>query len=248
MSIAIYCRVSSKSQRDWSQADDLERWAKAQAEPVKWYKDTFTGTTMDRPGFGELWRDVLAGRVKTIAVWRLDRLGRTAAGLTALFGELVTRKVNLVSLRDGLDLSTPGGRMLANILASVAAYETEVRSERTLAGIAAAREKGVKFGRPPGKRKPIKVTTDRADLVVSLKAQGKKIAAIARLTGLSRPTVYAVLRSSPPVDDASPAEPPCSDAEPTPPRESSAEHKSGRAAPQARRVVKFPQSARSLGR
>ena len=60
----------------------------------------------------------------------LDRLGRTAKGLTALFEDLVTRKVNLVSLKDGLDLSTPAGRLMANVLASVAAYETEVRSEQ----------------------------------------------------------------------------------------------------------------------
>ena len=65
---------------------------------------------------------------------RLDRLGRTTKGLTALFEDLVDRKINLVSLKDGLDLSTPAGRLMANVLASVAAYETEVRSERVCAG------------------------------------------------------------------------------------------------------------------
>lgn len=223
MGIAIYVRVSDRSQRDWSQADDLERWAKAQAEPVTWYRDTFTGTTMDRPAFKALWGDVLAGKVQSIVVWRLDRLGRTAAGLTALFADLAARKTNLISLRDALDLSTPGGRMMANILASVAAYETEVRSERTYAGIAAARARGVKFGRPEGPGKPLKITPERAEVILGLKAQDKSIAGIARATGLSRPTIYAVLRLARRPESgnsASPAEPPCSDAEPAPPRES----------------------------
>lgn len=63
------------------------------------------------------------GEVSTIVVWRLDRLGRTASGLTKLFDELRARKVNLVSLRDGLDLATPAGRLMANVFASVAQYE-----------------------------------------------------------------------------------------------------------------------------
>jgi DNA invertase Pin-like site-specific DNA recombinase len=61
---------------------------------------------------------------------RLDRLGRTAKGLTALFEELQSRHVGLVLLGEGLDLSTPAGRLLANVLASVSQYESEVRGER----------------------------------------------------------------------------------------------------------------------
>ena len=57
----------------------------------------------------------------TLVVWRLDRLGRTAQGLTSLFEDLIRWKVNLLSLKDGLDLVTPAGRLMANILAEVAA-------------------------------------------------------------------------------------------------------------------------------
>src|SRR5690242_15899508 len=126
--IAVYLRVSSKSQDAASQEAELKRWAATLTEPVKWYRDRFTGKTMDRPGFNQLEREIAMGNVSTLAVWRLDRLGRTAKGLTALFDDLVKRKVNVVSLKDGLDLSTPAGRLMANVLASVAAYETEVRS------------------------------------------------------------------------------------------------------------------------
>src|SRR4051812_6057092 len=107
--IAIYVRVSSKDQKHASQLPDLERWAKAQNEPVKWYTDKFTGKSMDRSDWNKIDEAIRKGKVSKVAVWRLDRLGRTARGLTALFEDLRERKVNLVSLRDGLDLNTPAG-------------------------------------------------------------------------------------------------------------------------------------------
>ena len=140
--IAVYIRVSSKNQDTRSQEPDLKRWAQSQDKPVKWYGDKFTGKTMDRPGWSKLEADIRAGKVSTVVCWRLDRLGRTAKGLTALFQELQDRRVGLVSIREGLDLSTPAGRLMAHVLASVAQYETEVRGERVRAGQAAARAAG----------------------------------------------------------------------------------------------------------
>jgi DNA invertase Pin-like site-specific DNA recombinase len=191
--VAVYIRVSSRSQDTASQEPDLNRWAEGQDTPVVWYKDKFTGKTMDRPRWNKLMQSIEAGKASAIVVWRLDRLGRTAKGLTALFDDLTRRKVNLVSLRDGLDLSTPAGRLMANVLASVAQYETEVRSERVVAGQAVARERGVRFGRPKGTGKRTKVTPEQEEAIHRLKFAGKKIAAIARATGLSRPTIYSVI-------------------------------------------------------
>jgi hypothetical protein len=122
----------------------LETWAKGQhaaGQAVPWYTDTFTGKTLDGPAMTRLLADIRAGKVKAVVVWRLDRLGRTAKGLTALFDELVALKVNFVSLKDGMDLDTLAGRLIANVLASVASYETEVRAERIAAGKAAKQAK-----------------------------------------------------------------------------------------------------------
>jgi hypothetical protein len=116
MHAAIYSRVSSKRQDTRSQEPDLSNWVMSQNEPVQWYQDKFTGRTMERPGWLKLWREVEAGRVSTIVVWRLDRLGRTAAGLTKLFADLRNRGVNLISLKDGFDLKTPAGRLMATFL------------------------------------------------------------------------------------------------------------------------------------
>jgi DNA invertase Pin-like site-specific DNA recombinase len=126
-------------------------------------------------------------------VWRLDRLGRTASGLTALFDKLRERRVNLVSIRDGLDLATAAGRMMANILASVAAYENEVRSERIVAGQAAARENGKRWGGSEKGRR-ISVTAEQVQTIKRMDSEGQSKSAMARATGLSRPTIYAVLR------------------------------------------------------
>ncbi len=194
--IAIYLRVSSRQQDTRSQEPDLKRWAEAFADaPVKWYHEKFSGKTMDRPGWRRLEADMLAGNVSKIVVWRLDRLGRTAAGLTALFEDLQRRNIGFESLRDKVDLSTAAGRLMANVLASVAAYENEIRSERIRAGQAVAMANGKHWG---GSRKGrrLKVTTEQARAIHRLKGEGEKVAAIARATGLSRPTVYSVLGSA----------------------------------------------------
>lgn len=191
--IAIYVRVSSRKQKLASQLPDLKRWAEAQDGEVKFYRDTFTGKTMDRPGWGKLQAALDRGEVSTIVCWRLDRLGRTAKGLTALFADLQEKDINLVSLKDGIDLSTPAGRMLANVLASIAQFETECRAERVLAGQAAAREAGKTWGgRKAGT--VTKAVAEKADAIRTLHAAGKSVSDIARSTGVSRPTVYAVVR------------------------------------------------------
>ena len=160
--IAIYLRVSSHGQDTKSQEPDLERWAGAQSATVKYYSDKATGKNMVRPGWLKLEAAIRQGRVSAVVVWRVDRLGRTAKGLTALFEELRERKVNLVSLRDGLDLSTPAGRLMANVLASVAQYETEVRGERVAAGQAKAKAEGKRWGgSKPGVRKQVTETQER---------------------------------------------------------------------------------------
>ncbi len=100
--IAIYERVSSRTQKLDAQHHDLNTWATGQnaaGQTIRWYSDKFTGKTLDRPGMTKLLADLRAGRIKAVVVWRLDRLGRTAKGLTALFDELVVLKVNFVSLK-----------------------------------------------------------------------------------------------------------------------------------------------------
>jgi DNA invertase Pin-like site-specific DNA recombinase len=192
---AIYVRVSHRDQTHASQLPDLERWAEAHDGPVNWFKDKFTGRTMARPGMEKLMEALHAGKLCRIVVWRLDRLGRTTRGLCQLFDDLQERKVDLISLKDGFSLESPAGRLHARILASVAEYENEVRRERVLAGQEAARKKGKSWG---GSKKGWrwKVTDDQVRAIHEMRLAGRPIAQIARVTSLSRPTVYRVLRES----------------------------------------------------
>ena len=191
---AIYLRVSTVGQNHASQLPELERWADQHDGSVRWYRDKFTGKTMDRPGMMRLLDDLRAGRLERVVVWRLDRLGRTARGLCELFDELRERKVDLVSLRDGFSLNTPSGRLHARILASVAEFETEIRAERVRAGQAAARAKGKRWGgSKPGRL--LKVTQDQVAAITRMVQAGEKVATVARVTGLSRMTVYRVMKN-----------------------------------------------------
>ena len=194
-SSAIYARVSTRSQDHRSQLPDLERWAEAHDGEVVWFTDKFTGRTMNRPGMDKMLDALRSGKLERIVVWRLDRLGRTTKGLCDLFDELRDRKADLVSIKDGFSLDSPAGRLHARILASVAEYENEVRRERVLAGQAVARRKGKTWG---GSEKGWrwKVTDDQVAAIHEMKAAGKPIAQIARVTGLSRPTIYRVLREA----------------------------------------------------
>lgn len=193
--IAIYLRVSSSQQSLKSQIPDLKRWVKSQDEEYKIYKDKFTGKSMDRPGWNRLCKAMEAGTVEKIVCWRLDRLGRTAKGLTALFTDLNERNIALVSLKDGIDLSTAAGRMMANVLASVAQFETEIRAERVLAGQAEAKAKGKTWGgSKPGVRKKVSKTQIRA--IRRMKEHGESVTAIAKAVSLSRGTVYSVLETA----------------------------------------------------
>ena len=188
--------MGSAKQETRSQGPDRKVGAEqsANGHPVKFYRDQMTGRTMDRPGWNRLEADIDAGKVSSLVVWRMDRLGRTASGLTALFEKLQSRRVNFVSLKDGIDLSTAAGRLIANVLASVAEYENEVRSERVRAGQDAARAAGKRWGGSKSGRR-LKVTDEAVATIQRMAAEGASKAAMARATGLSRPTVYAILAS-----------------------------------------------------
>lgn len=193
---AVYIRVSTAQQSHQSQIPDLKRYVKLhhkQLGRVRILTETGTGTTMDRPKWNKIYKAILKHRITNLIVWRLDRLGRTASGLTKLFEELNLHRCNLISLTENIDLSTPAGRMVANIIASSTAYETELRAERVLAGQAAAKAKGKTWG---GSKKGslYKITRQQCRLIVDLKAKGKGATDISRSVGTSVMNVYRILK------------------------------------------------------
>jgi DNA invertase Pin-like site-specific DNA recombinase len=188
---AAYIRVSTEHQNESLQRDAIQTWANAHGVQPAVYVDHFSGRTMDRPGWRNLEGALRAGRITRLVVWKLDRLGRTTSGLAHLFDELKERGVALESLTEGFDLAKPMGRLVADILASVAAYETEVRGERVRAGMRAARRRGKVFG---GSEKGWTILSDeQVRAVRRLHAAGEPISTIARTLGINWRTARKAL-------------------------------------------------------
>ena len=192
MATRIYIRVSSLKQREASQLPDLKKWVEDHPhEKVIWYRDKFTGKTLRRPGWSQLQGDLRRG--DRVLVWKSDRLGRKAHEVLALAEELEKAGVMFESLTERLDFTTPLGRAALGVALVFAQLENENRTERVLAGQAAARDRGVKFGRPKGTGRPLKVSPEHRRIARQLKSEGMPVARIARTIGLSRDTIYRVL-------------------------------------------------------
>jgi serine recombinase len=137
-----YARVSTDDQRLALQTDAL---IKAGVSPDRIYTDTASGATADRPGFVAAFKAIREG--DTLAVWKLDRLGRDLSQLLQTAERLKAKGARLLVLTEAIDTSTSMGRFMFNVMGSFAQLEREMIQERTLAGLAAARERGNVGGR-----------------------------------------------------------------------------------------------------
>jgi len=143
-----YVRVSK---RDGSQSLDLQRDAllKAGVEPQRIYEDLASGRKDSRPGLDACLKALQPGN--TLVVWKLDRLGRNLRHLVNTVDQLRKQAVGFKVLAGNgaqIDTTTPNGRLCFGIFAALAEFERELIAERTRAGLAAARARGRKGGRP----------------------------------------------------------------------------------------------------
>ena len=148
---AVYGRISTDDQDVQVQLDEL----RAEAERRGWrIIDTYadegvSGSRESRPELDRLLGDVRAGRVDLVAVWKLDRLGRSMQHLIQLLDVLKRHDVGFVSLRDaGIDTTSATGTLMLQLLAAFSEYELAILKERTRAGLARARRQGKTLGRP----------------------------------------------------------------------------------------------------
>lgn len=176
-----YTRVSTVAQTLEQQNAALEA-----AGVDKVFSDVMSGARDDRPGLAALMAYVRAG--DAVVVWKLDRLGRNMLHVLQTVGELTERGVTLVSVSDGIDSSTPAGRMMIGVLGSLAEYERELIRERTALKRAASRANGTRFGRP-------RKVNDAEHIAVArrMKADGHTGKDIAKYLGVSRATLYRYL-------------------------------------------------------
>ena len=192
MTTVGYARVSTDHQNLTAQTDALEA---AGCERV--FTDQLSGVIVERPGLAALLDHVRSG--DTVVVVALDRLGRSLSGVIATIETLTEAGVLLRSLREGIDYSTPTGKMLAGIFAALAGYERELMHERANAARAAARTRGGHTGRPP------RLSVDQVRQVRALRAGGETIPSLMAGHAASRATIYRALRQSEPDETAAAA-------------------------------------------
>ena len=149
--VAIYARVStSKDQRPEVQIDELKRYSAARGWDVvaEIVDQGFSGKTNHRPGLKRLMKMTRHREVDVVIVVKLDRLFRSLKNLVTSLQEFSDLGVDFVSLRDQMDMTTASGRLLLHVIGAMAEFENELIRERTLAGLAHARSKGIRLGRP----------------------------------------------------------------------------------------------------
>jgi putative DNA-invertase from lambdoid prophage Rac len=196
--VAIYCRVSTSEQDCDRQERDLIDYAeRADFEVVEVFKETLSGTRKAKgkqPIERKRVMDLAQRReIDAVLVTELTRWGRSTQDLMGTLGELAGWDVSLIA-QTGLqfDLATPQGRLIANLMSSLAEFEHDLLRERVRSGIAAAKARGQTLGRRPGYRPSDK----QAPKVVELFEAGYSQRKIAAELGLSKTTVNEILKRS----------------------------------------------------
>lgn len=180
-----YARVSTTSQSLAPQVDALRNAGCG----VVFTDHAVSGSTTSRPGLDAALDHLRAGDVFT--VWKLDRLGRTTKHLIATVEQFDADGVQLVSLTEGIDTTTPAGRMTFTVLCAVAQMERDLIAERTRAGLDAARARGRKGGRRPS------LTDRQTEQVHRMRhEQNATLDEIAETFGVSRSTIIRALRTT----------------------------------------------------
>lgn len=185
MRIGIYGRISTANngQDVQLQMSELREYAANRGwEIVGEYTDTISGSKESRPALNKLMADAKVRKLDAVAVWKLDRFGRSLKHLVNALSELEALGVTFISLRDNLDFSTPAGRLQFQMLAAFAEFERAMIAERVKAGVARRKSKGLHVGRQP---KVLDV-----EKALAMQAEGFTIRQIADAMGAKRSLVH----------------------------------------------------------
>ncbi len=183
--VAIYARVSTRDQSTEIQLVEIQAYLKVRGwEHFTVYEDKATGTNTNRPMLKLLQEDARAGKLDLVVCWKLDRFARSLPDLIRMLQELSELGIEFISIKDQLDLTTSVGKLMLHIIGAFANFEADLIKERVCAGIANAKAKGQRLGRPR-LIDPAKVS--------DLHGQGWSLGKIARHLGVSKAGVHKSL-------------------------------------------------------
>lgn len=193
MTIAVYMRVSTTDQNTDGQKMEINKWIQGNGidpKQVQWYIDKVSGATLERPELEQMRKDVFNGAIKTVVVYRLDRLSRNMQDGVNILCDWCEKGVRIVSTSQQIDFSGITGKMMAAIIFAIAQMELGNIKDRQTAGIAAAKQRGVYKGRKPG---AIKAGVNLKK-VAKLREKGFTQEEIARAMGISLSSVGRYLK------------------------------------------------------
>ena len=191
MTTAVYVRVSTVSQNEAGQSAEIQKWLNGnQITGAKWFVDKETGDNLDRPQFKKLQAAIFNGEIKTVVVWKLDRLSRSLKDGITTICDWCDKGIRVVSVTQQIDFNGSAGKLIASVLFAVAQMEQETRRERQAAGIAVAKENGVYTGRPKG---AVKAGVDPKQ-AVKLREKGLTYEEISQAMGVSVSSVRRYLK------------------------------------------------------
>ena len=190
--VAVYARVSTNNaQNPEMQLEELRQYCQRRGWTIAGeFVDTgVSGAKEHRPGLDRLRSDCRKRNVDAVVVYRYDRFARSLRQLVNALEEFRALGIDFVSLHEDVDTSTPNGRLVFGIFASIAEFERELIRERVRSGLAAAKARGRRLGRP-------RVTVD-ASRIASLRAQGRSWAEISREVGVGKGTAQRAIQGLP---------------------------------------------------
>lgn len=189
--IALYTRVSTSAQSIENQRYELRRVAEARHWHVAHeYSDDGVSGAKDRsqrPALSALIKAATRGEFDLLAVWSIDRLGRSLQHLVETVNELRSVGVDLYIHQQSLDTSTPAGKLAFSVFGALAEYERELIRERVRAGLDRARRNGTRLGRPTNLNASVRAA------IIALRAKDHPIRKIASQLKVGTGTVYRVL-------------------------------------------------------
>ena len=187
MRIALYARCSTADQNVDLQLDGLRDYGRARGFTIveEYIDEGVSGAKARRPALDQLLADAHRRRFDGVLIWKLDRLARSVRHLVNVAADLESLGIDLIVLDQGIDTSTSAGRFLFHTLGAVGELERDLIRERTVAGLAAAKRRGKRLGRP-------RVHVPRAK-AHALLAEGQSLSEVARSLGVARSTLQRAL-------------------------------------------------------
>ena len=183
-SVAIYARVSTDRQKVDMQLNELRQFVDRSGWNIheEYIDQNFSGGNTKRPAFTAMMDAARKRKFDLLLVWKLDRLSRSLKDLIVTLDDLRVYGIDFLSYDNNLDTSTPTGKLVFQIVGAVAEFEKEIIRERVVAGLATARNKGKRLGRPP-------ISKYVYDQALKMRSEGLSFRNIGKVLGIDEGTI-----------------------------------------------------------